>query len=159
MRVRFRCPAALAVTLGHCASLPLPALVSSLALLPLALALMGGFMGRPRRGHDPAGSGDRAALVGFAAVGAGISFTFPLLLSAAARLPGIPPSVAIAAISTAGYLGFLAGPPTIGLGAALVSLRASLGLVVALCALVAQMARIARPGGRPSGGGLQGTDV
>jgi hypothetical protein len=97
------------------------------------------------------------ALVGFAAVGAGISFTFPLLLSAAARLLGIPPSVAIAAISTAGYLGFLAGPPAIDLGAELVSLRASLGLVVVLGALVALMAPV-HPGTRLPGG-WQGTAV
>ena len=35
----------LAMTLGLCASLPVPALVPSLALLPMALALLAGFMG------------------------------------------------------------------------------------------------------------------
>jgi MFS family permease len=38
-------PVTLAMTLGLCASLPLPALAPSLALLPMMLALLGGFMG------------------------------------------------------------------------------------------------------------------
>lgn len=89
-------------------------------------------------------------LIGFAAVGAGLSFVFPLVLSAGARLPGLSPSVAIAAIATAGYLGFLIGPPVIGLGAEVTSLRVSLGFVALLCALVAARAGTLR---RSSTGG------
>lgn len=91
------------------------------------------------------------ALSGFAAVGAGLSITVPLLLSATARVPGIPPSVAIAGVSTAGYLGFLAGPPVIGLGAEVTSLRASLGSVAALCAVVALLAGTTTPRARAPG--------
>ncbi len=84
-------------------------------------------------------------LIGFAGVGAGLSFVFPLVLSAGARLPGLSPSVAIAAIATAGYLGFLIGPPVIGLGAEVTSLRVSLGFVALLCGLVAALAGSLRP--------------
>jgi MFS family permease len=80
-----------------------------------------------------------AAVIGFALVGAGLSCTFPVVLSAAARSPEMPPSAAIAAVCTLGYLGFLIGPPAIGGLAELIGLPAALGLVVLLCALVAAL--------------------
>jgi MFS family permease len=55
------------------------------------------------------------ALVGFACVGAGLAAAFPVLISAAGRTPGVPTGTAIAAVATAGYTGFLVGPPAIGL--------------------------------------------
>ncbi|GBD18039.1 hypothetical protein HRbin27_00530 [bacterium HR27] len=76
-----------------------------------------------------------AVLIGFACVGAGLSFVFPLVLSAGARLRGPSPSLAIDAIATAGYEGFL-----IGLGAEVTSLCVSLGFVALLCGLVAALA-------------------
>lgn len=79
------------------------------------------------------------AVVGFALVGAGISCVFPVVLSAAARTTGMPPSVAIAAVCTVGYFGFLIGPPAIGGLAELIGLPAALGLVVLLCALIAAL--------------------
>ena len=54
------------------------------------------------------------AVAGFALVGAGLSCVFPVVLSAAARTPGLPPSASIAAVCTVGYVGFLIGPPAIG---------------------------------------------
>ncbi len=79
----------------------------------------------------------RLALPGFAAVGLGLANLVPLLLSAAANLPGIAPEDGLAAVATAGYVGFLVGPPLIGLTAELTSLGASLGLIaVALLLLV-----------------------
>ena len=54
------------------------------------------------------------AVAGFALVGAGLSCVFPVVLSAAARTPGVAPSAAIAAVCTVGYVGFLVGPPAIG---------------------------------------------
>jgi fucose permease len=51
------------------------------------------------------------AIAGFAFIGAGVSCIFPLILSAAARTPGVTPGTGIAAMATAGYTGFLAGPP------------------------------------------------
>ena len=79
------------------------------------------------------------AVIGFALVGAGLSCTFPVVLSAAARNPEMPPSAAIAAVCTLGYLGFLVGPPAIGGLAELIGLPAALGLVVLLCALIAAL--------------------
>jgi hypothetical protein len=49
--------------------------------------------------------------------------------------PGADPP-AIAAVSTAGYLGLVCGPPAIGLLSGLVGLVGALGLLVALCAVV-----------------------
>jgi MFS family permease len=80
-------------------------------------------------------------LLGFACVGAGTSFVFPLVVSAASRTGRIAPGPAIAAISTAGYIGLMAGPSSIGLTAELSSLRAALGIVVILSILVALLAR------------------
>jgi fucose permease len=78
-----------------------------------------------------------AALVvaGFGAVGAGLATVFPSVLAAASRLPDAEPAAGIAATSAAGYTGFLAGPPLIGIVAEAVSLRGGLG-VVAGAALV-----------------------
>lgn len=53
-------------------------------------------------------------VIGFALVGAGLAATFPILLSAAGRVPGVPAGTALAAVATAGYTGFLVGPPTVG---------------------------------------------
>lgn len=70
-----------------------------------------------------------AAIVGFGLVGAGISCIFPLILSAASRTPGIASGTAIAAMATAGYTGFLVGPPLIGSVAEAITLRGALGLI------------------------------
>ena len=80
-----------------------------------------------------------AALIGFAGVGLGLSVIFPTALGAAGR-DGGGAGPAIAAVSTAGYLGFLVGPPTIGLAAEWTSLGVALSLVVLLCAAVAILA-------------------
>ena len=77
------------------------------------------------------------AIAGFGLVGAGLACSFPLLLSAAARTPGVTASTAIAAIATAGYTGFLVGPPLIGTVAEAVTLRGALGLLVLVGVLVA----------------------
>jgi MFS family permease len=75
------------------------------------------------------------AIAGYGLVGAGVSCIFPLIMSAAARTPGVAPGVGIAAMATAGYTGFLLGPPLIGGIAELFSLRGALG-VLALFGLV-----------------------
>ena len=51
----------------------------------------------------------------------------------------------IAAVATTGYLGFLAGPPLIGLVAEITSLPVALGMVSVFCALVAYRAGIVSP--------------
>jgi fucose permease len=77
------------------------------------------------------------AIVGFGLVGAGLACSFPLLLSAASRTPGVAASTAIAAIATAGYTGFLVGPPLIGTVAEALTLRVALGLLGVVGVLVA----------------------
>ena len=75
------------------------------------------------------------AVVGFAAVGAGFSVAFPLMLAKAGSLPGTSPGTAIATVSVFGYAGFLAGPPVIGFVSQATSLRGGL-VVVALTSLI-----------------------
>ncbi len=55
-----------------------------------------------------------AALVGLFLVGLGVANGVPLMFSAAGRQPDTPPGPGIAAVSSMGSLGFLAGPPVIG---------------------------------------------
>lgn len=74
--------------------------------------------------------GPWTAILGFGAVGAGLSIIFPLVLATASVTPGSPPGPAIATVSTFGYAGFLAGPPLIGFVAEAVTLRGGLAVVV-----------------------------
>ncbi|KAA1007735.1 MFS transporter [Paraburkholderia panacisoli] len=69
------------------------------------------------------------ACVGFAMVGVGLANIVPVIFSAAGRST-VTPAIGVSMAATAGYAGFLVGPPLIGLGAGL------LGLRVALCVLV-----------------------
>ena len=81
------------------------------------------------------------AIVGFGLIGAGLACSFPLILSAAARTPGVAANTAIAAMATTGYTGFLVGPPLIGTVAEAVSLRGALGLLGLVGVLVAVFGR------------------
>lgn len=85
-----------------------------------------------------------AAIAGFMVMGAGLSVMFPLALRAAG-MQGDGGGAALAAVSTVGYVGFLAGPPVIGSLADASSLRAALSLVAALCLVAAVAARRVRP--------------
>jgi fucose permease len=78
-----------------------------------------------------------AGIVGCGLVGLGIANVIPVLFSAAARVPGVQPGAAIAAVATTGYLGLLAGPPLIGIAAEAVGLGAALGIVALLCGVIA----------------------
>jgi MFS family permease len=109
----------------------------AVAALGLAAALL---LGRPAIG-----------VVGCALVGLGIANIIPLLFSAAARVPGVPPGQALAAVATTGYLGFLAGPPLIGVVAETAGLAVGLGVVSAACALVALKAGVLPAAGNPPG--------
>ena len=110
---------------------PVPLMRSSAALAAAGLGA-GLLIGRPV-----------VAILGFGCVGLGMSNLIPILFSAAGRTPGVNAGTAIAAVSSAGYFGFLAGPPLIGLLAELTSLPAALGLVVLFTALVAVFAHAA----------------
>ena len=80
------------------------------------------------------------AIVGYALFGAGLSCIFPIVLRAAGHLENIQVAAAIAAVSTVGYTGFLAGPPMIGFLAEWLTLRGALGVVVMLTFLIAVLA-------------------
>ena len=54
-----------------------------------------------------------------------------------AHVAGVQPGLALAAVATTGYLGFLVGPPLIGLAAEVAGLPAGLGIVSILCVLIA----------------------
>lgn len=80
--------------------------------------------------------------IGLACVGLGFSTIVPVVFSAAGRARGTAPAgVALAAVTTTGYFGFLMGPPIIGFAAELMGLRIALWVVVVLSVLIAALAR------------------
>ena len=68
------------------------------------------------------------------------------MFSAAGRQPDTPPGAGIAAVSSMGSLGFLAGPPFIGFLADAVSLPWALSTLVAGAVVVFALARRAAGG-------------
>lgn len=80
------------------------------------------------------------SVAGFLLVGLGIASVTPLAYSAAGQSTTVSPGVALAMVSTIGYLGFLLGPPLIGLVAEVSSLRVSFGLVAGLGAAIGVLA-------------------
>ena len=92
-----------------------------------------------------------AALAGFALLGLGLSGTVPTLYRAAAGRTAVPTGAAIAAVSSLGYFGFLAGPPVIGGLAQLAGLQLAIGVITVAATLVAVLAPAAAsaPRSRP----------
>ena len=79
------------------------------------------------------------AVVGFAAVGVGLSCAFPVLLNAAGAHPlGSGPAISV--VTTVGYTGFLAGPPLVGALGQWAGLRVGLAAVAAFAAFGAALA-------------------
>lgn len=80
------------------------------------------------------------APIGFALVGIGAANIVPILISAAAQTPGVPPSVSVGAVSTLLTMGFLVGPPVIGFVSNAfglstgIALMGAAGLIVAVTA-------------------------
>ena len=99
-----------------------------------------------------------AALVGFACLGAGLAVVVPIVFRAAGELPGGEPGSGIAAVSTAGYAGFLAGPPLIGAVAELTGLPVALAMLPLLCVLLAGLSSATAPR-RRSGARLRGRNT
>lgn len=91
-----------------------------------------------------------AALLGLFAIGLGVSNGVPLMFSAAGRQPDTPPGPAIAAVSSMGSLGFLAGPPLIGFLAGATSLPWALATLILGAAAVFALARRATGERRPA---------
>jgi MFS family permease len=87
------------------------------------------------------------AVAALAVTGIGLANLYPVLVGAAARIPGQAASIGIAAVATMGYTGSIVGPPVIGLLADLTSLAVALGLVALASlsvGLAARRARLAR---------------
>ncbi|WP_410780060.1 MFS transporter [Hymenobacter sp. 5516J-16] len=81
------------------------------------------------------------ATLGFMLVGLGVSSVVPLVYGAAGRSTTMSPGVALAAVSTVGFAGFLLGPPVIGLVAGVTDLRVSFALIALMGVAVAALAR------------------
>lgn len=69
------------------------------------------------------------ATIGFLIVGFGVSSIVPMVYSAAGKHPKIPAGMALAAVSSISFLGFLMGPPLIGYIAELLNLRYSFAVI------------------------------
>jgi len=81
-----------------------------------------------------------AVLVGFATVGFGIANLVPVIFGAAGRVSGDGGAgPAIATVTTLGYLGFLSGPPVIGMVAAFAGLPIAFGMVVVFGVVLATL--------------------
>ena len=84
------------------------------------------------------------AIAGFMCLGAGLSNGIPIIFSAGGR--SVPTSSAgIGTVATMGYMGFIAGPPAIGVAAQLSTLRFALGLIPLLSLLIFALAPSADP--------------
>jgi MFS family permease len=83
------------------------------------------------------------ALAGFAVAGAGFSSIIPVVFAAGGRVSPANEAAGIATVSGIGYMGFLIGPPMIGFISEMSSLRAALGVVVALSAAAAILVGLA----------------
>jgi predicted MFS family arabinose efflux permease len=77
------------------------------------------------------------ALLGFFAVGLGLSVVVPVLFSSAGHLPGAEGERSLAQVTLVGYAGFLVGPPLLGFVAQRLGLPAAFSLLAALAAVLA----------------------
>ena len=77
------------------------------------------------------------AIAGFMLVGAGVSSVVPMIYSSAGKTTIMSPGVALTAVSTIGFSGFLIGPPLIGFIAGIATLRASFLLIACMGMCVA----------------------
>jgi MFS family permease len=90
-------------------------------------------------------------IAGWALLGLGLAGIAPAVLGAAPTLANVRPPVAIAAVTTIGYLGSFTGPPAIGALAGATGLSAALGLLVAAALAAGALAapalreRVSRP--------------
>jgi len=72
------------------------------------------------------------SIIGFMMVGAGVSSVVPMIYSSAGRTANMSPGVALSAVSTIRFSGFLIGPPVIGFIAGIATLRASFVLIACM---------------------------
>ena len=81
------------------------------------------------------------AIAGFFIVGFGVSSVVPLVYSQAGKTGSTAPGMALAAVSSVGFVGFLVGPPLIGLVAGLFSLRISMTIIALIGLLIVFMVK------------------
>jgi MFS family permease len=117
---------------------------------PVALTRRGGALGAVALSIALLVGEPGVAIVAFACVGAGVAAFAPLVFRSAGSLPGVAPSVGLAALTTVGYSAFLVGPPAIGFLAELVGLPGALTLVVAMLVVTAALAPRVQPAGVPA---------
>ncbi|MGF6175851.1 MFS transporter [Ensifer sp. 4252] len=86
------------------------------------------------------------ALVGFAAMGFGVSVGFPLAVTAAADQKDRPAPASVAILSFVALLGFLIGPPMIGLVAEHSDMRFGLGMLIPFLAASLLLTGMLKPG-------------
>lgn len=82
------------------------------------------------------------AIAAFMFAGLGLGNVAPVLFAGGGRLEPEAPGRGIAAVTTLGYTGFLAGPPIIGFTAELAGLPMALGLTVGAALIIARFARM-----------------
>jgi len=93
-----------------------------------------------------------SAGIGFIFTGFGVSCIVPFIFNMAGKSAQLNSGVAIASVSTIGYLGFLIAPPMVGFIAEATSLRWSFGIIALLGVLIALLtARIREQEGAASG--------
>ena len=85
------------------------------------------------------------ALIGFAAIGFGVSVGFPLALTAAAAYRDRPPAINVASVALIAYSGSLVGPPLVGFVADGAGLRIGLASLLPLMVLSALFAGALAP--------------
>ena len=112
---------------------------------PVALARGGGLLAASALTLALVSGSTVVALAGFAAMGAGLGVVVPVLFRAAGSTPGVSAAAGVAAVSTIGWFGFLAGPPAIGVTADAIGLRSSLAIVVVATLALALLAGSANP--------------
>jgi MFS family permease len=82
-----------------------------------------------------------AGIIGFLLVGFGVSSVIPLVYSAAGKSKVLEVGIAITAVSTIGFFGFLLGPPLIGFVAGVSSLRVSFFIIALMGFTIFLMAK------------------
>lgn len=81
------------------------------------------------------------ATIGFFLVGLGVSTVIPLVYSQAGKSSTMSPGMALAAVTTVGFFGFLLGPPLIGFIAQAVGLRVSFSVIAMMGLMITFMAK------------------
>ena len=85
------------------------------------------------------------AMAGFLSIGLGAANLVPVLFRRAGTQDAMPPALAVAAITTTGYAGVLAGPAAIGFLARAIGLQGAFWLVCLLLCIVPACARRVAP--------------